>query len=402
MASTEVEDLYRRLQTFQLQLKVILDRNNEVLSHLEQVEASITGLDSSVVNKDAIRGSIKVCRVSSKQVQEIAESQCGSLEGQIRELARYSDDDLHGDINRVPDTTFSSVKQQLMSQLDYNVALQKDKAALETRLAEKLEKLAQVNKMNETLQGDVEESQEKMRSVLERLDKTAKDAEDRLDCLEKETKKAQKASEEYQRLYEAEKQRVEHYEKERGENRNPAKRRQASTSSHRDLTAMARQTRTSSTTPYLFQAPMTRVKSADRVRPKDMDTKYLCLVDKNRSLHMEVRRLRDENAHLMRSSKDSKRDVEIIQRYIATCQTQRNELQVRLRREQEEHRRLATSMNKQASNWISEKKMVRGMETTSKTAKIQSESVLGASRRLKLHSVKLNEDKPRDIPVQSW
>ncbi|XP_038053870.1 structural maintenance of chromosomes protein 2-like [Patiria miniata] len=394
MAVSGVEDLCRRLQTFQLQLKVILERNNEVLGHLEQVEASVAGMDDTMVNRGVIRDSLQICRTSSKQVQEIAEGQCGSLEEQLKELARYSDDDKHGDINRVPDATLSSVKQQLMSQLDYNVALQKDKVALEALLAEKMEQVAQTSKMNETLQGDVEESQEKMRNVLNRLDRTAQDAEDRLDCLEKETKKAQKTSEEYQRLYEAEKQ--------RRENTNPSQRRQAGSPTHRDLTPMARQTRTSSTTPYLFQAPMTRVKSPDRVKPKDMDTKYLCLVDENKNLHTEVRRLRDENTYLMRSSKDSKRDVGIIQRYIATCQSQRSELQIRLRREQEEHRRLEVSMNKQASNWIAEKKMVRGTETSSKAAKIQSESVFGAPRRLKRHSVKLNEDRPRDIPVQSW
>ncbi len=38
-----------------------------------------------------------------------------------------------------------------------------------------------------------------------------------------------------------------------------------------------------------------------------------CLVDENKDLHSEVRRLRDENTTLMRSSKDSKRDVETIQ-----------------------------------------------------------------------------------------
>ena len=51
-------------------------------------------------------------------------------------------------------------------------------------------------------------------------------AEDRLDVLEKETKKAQKTSEEYQKLYELERMKVEQYEKqEMDNNANPLQRR---------------------------------------------------------------------------------------------------------------------------------------------------------------------------------
>ena len=71
----------------------------------------------------------------------------------------------------------SSVRQQLITQLDFNVELQKDKAELEARLAEQLARTSEIDQTNQELQSDVEESQKKMRSVLDRLDKTAKDGE---------------------------------------------------------------------------------------------------------------------------------------------------------------------------------------------------------------------------------
>ncbi|XP_033647702.1 plectin-like [Asterias rubens] len=404
MATSDVEDLYKRLQTFQLQLKVILDRNEGVLQHLEHIEVAVNSIDNSGLDQALFTQSLQMCQDSSKQVHEIAESQCAVLEEQIKELVRHSDDDKYAGLNRVSDTTMSSVRQQLITQLDFNVELQKDKAELEARLAEQLARTSEIDQTNQELHSDVEESQKKMRSVLDRLDKTAKDAEDRLDSLETETKKAQKTSEEFQKLYETEKAKNEDNEKSRTDiNSNTlTRRRKKSAKSTRELTPMSLQTRNSPTQPYLFQAPMSMAKAAGQMRPQNMDPKYLCLVDENKDLHSEVRRLRDENTTLMRSSKDSKRDVENIQRYIATCSTQRNELQIRLKREQEEHRKVVASMNKQAAVWISEKKSIRGMETTSRTAKIQAEPVFGGARRLKAHPVKLNEDRPRDIPVASW
>ena len=59
------------LQTFQLQLKVILERNTDVLHHLEQIETMLVGTaDSSIIDREMIAENLQMCRNSTKQVSD--------------------------------------------------------------------------------------------------------------------------------------------------------------------------------------------------------------------------------------------------------------------------------------------------------------------------------------------
>ncbi|XP_072027417.1 uncharacterized protein [Amphiura filiformis] len=241
------------------------------------------------------------------------------------------------------------------------------------RLDEQIRAYRITGEMTIKLQEEFEASKKMLMEMADSMDNRTTEAEEKLSELQEETKEAQKLAGKYQEKYESER--------------------------HKNQETMSSQN--SSNSSGSSNLNQRRSKSA-LPRPAEIDSRYMSVVEENSKLRNEVKRLRDDNKDLVKKTKGAIKDVDFVQQHIATCTAQKFELQKRLHKEQEQNRRLSANMTKQAADWVTEKKMTKTSENTGKIKNIHSESVFDGPTRLKSHHVKMNEDRPRDIPVHNW
>ncbi|XP_071484254.1 uncharacterized protein [Diadema antillarum] len=404
--ASDVTDVCEKLQGVQLQLSLTLTRNEEVLKHLEEAE-KIVESNGSAVDKERFKKNMELSRAVSKKLEENIRLQCESLSQAVTELETRTAENQPLNVETShfsPCHRSSSLSEQkstlefqLRSQLNHNVALHEEKAELETRLKEHMTTLKESGRQADKLEEELVETKRQIKDLLDLFEGKALEAEKRISELHVAMNGTQERAQKFQAMYEAEKEanlRRERAEKERMQARmSLVEEGNEGDSEDGGLGPVLVSSRP--------QTSVKRAKSAP-INPQNVDPLYLSVIEENKRLKAEVERLRVDNADLMIKSKRSQRDIETIQNHVATCSTQREELRRRLRKEQDEHRKLSTSMTRQASDWIMQKKMVKEIDHHTKVSKVLPESTLTASTRYRSHPIKANEDKPRNIPVESW
>ncbi|XP_071491394.1 uncharacterized protein [Diadema antillarum] len=390
--ASDVTDVCEKLQGVQLQLSLTLTRNLEVLKHLEEAE-KIVESNGSAVDKERFKKNMELSRAVSKKLEENIRLQCESLSQAVTELETRTAENQSSSLSEQK----STLEFQLRSQLNHNVALHEEKAELETRLKEHMTTLKESGRQADKLEEELVETKRQIKDLLDLFEGKALEAEKRISELHVAMNGTQERAQKFQAMYEAEKEanlRRERAEKERMQARmSLVEEGNEGDSEDGGLGPVLVSSRP--------QTSVKRAKSAP-INPQNVDPLYLSVIEENKRLKAEVERLRVDNADLMIKSKRSQRDIETIQNHVATCSTQREELRRRLRKEQDEHRKLSTSMTRQASDWIMQKKMVKEIDHHTKVSKVLPESTLTASTRYRSHPIKANEDKPRNIPVESW
>ncbi|XP_041458435.1 nuclear matrix constituent protein 1a-like isoform X2 [Lytechinus variegatus] len=384
--ASDVSDVCQKLQGVQLQLSLVLTRNEDVLKHLEEVE-KIFLKNGSSTDRENFSKSIRQSRLISSKLEESIQTQCTSIGLAVTELEKRS-----ADAEESSAAEKSGLEFQLKSQLNHNVLLHKEKAELETRLKEHMGTLKESGKQADKLEEEIVETKKQMKNLLDMFEEKAVEAENRIGELHEAMERTQEKANQYQAMYEAEKESNYRFEKEHKERE---KNRFKMENGDDEGDGLG---------PVLISRPQTSVKRSKStpIDPYHIDPQYQSVMEENKALKAEVDRLVNDNVHLLKKSKQAQRDIETIQNHVATCSGQRDELRRRLKKEQEEKRKLSSSMTRQASDWIMQKKMVKDIEHYSKAGKIQPESTLSASVRYRSHPIKVNEDKPRNIPVESW
>ncbi|XP_041458437.1 uncharacterized protein LOC121410422 isoform X3 [Lytechinus variegatus] len=359
--ASDVSDVCQKLQGVQLQLSLVLTRNEDVLKHLEEVE-KIFLKNGSSTDRENFSKSIRQSRLISSKLEESIQTQCTSIGLAVTELEKRSADAEEQSTGSTPRkgrrrssaAEKSGLEFQLKSQLNHNVLLHKEKAELETRLKEHMGTLKESGKQADKLEEEIVETKKQMKNLLDMFEEKAVEAENRIGELHEAMERTQEKANQYQAMYEAEKESNYRFEKEHKERE---KNRFKMENGDDEGDGLG---------PVLISRPQTSVKRSKStpIDPYHIDPQY--------------------------------------QNHVATCSGQRDELRRRLKKEQEEKRKLSSSMTRQASDWIMQKKMVKDIEHYSKAGKIQPESTLSASVRYRSHPIKVNEDKPRNIPVESW
>ncbi|XP_030827813.1 uncharacterized protein LOC583748 isoform X3 [Strongylocentrotus purpuratus] len=374
--ASDVTDVCKKLQGVQLQLSLVLTRNEDVLKHLEEVEKIFLKSGSSA-DTEHFTKSIRQSRHISSKLEESIQTQCTSIGQAVSELEqRRADAEEQSTGSSTPrkdrrrsseGDKMSSLEFQLKSQLNHNVLLHKEKAELETRLKEHMETLKESGKQADKLDEDIVETKKQMKSLLDMFEGKAIEAENRIGELREAMERTQEKARQYQAMYEAEKEtnyKLEKEHKEAGE-RTRVKMENGDDEGDGLGPVLVSRSQTSSAK---------RAKSTP-IDPYHIVPQYQCVVEENKVLKAEVDRLLNDNVHLIKKSKQAQRDIETIQNHVATCSGQRDELRRRLKKEQDDKRKLSSSMTRQASDWITQKKMVKDIEHYSKAGKLQDDEM---------------------------
>lgn len=334
---SDVEETCDQLEKVHLQLKVIQERNAEILRHL--AEAQALAVEDDVTLPPQLTQSISKAEDISKKVDETVDSQCCILNQSVQELRRIPTDS-----ESRSSSEENSIQYQLRSQLDRNVILQKEKAELELHLAEKLKAINLSQDKNSELEQELESTKDSLQKLVESYEENATKAEEQLKKLEEDLKKSQEKGKEYNSLLKSNSK-----ESAKKSNKTPSesvsgKNGSRATAAHSTATSLP--------------------------NPSDIDDRYMSLLEENRRQREEIQRLKAENTYLIKQNKQATTDMDMMQKHVATCTAQRQEMQIRLKRQQEEHQRLAKSLTKQAADWINEKKTIKETESTNRMKKI--------------------------------
>ncbi|XP_071817107.1 uncharacterized protein [Apostichopus japonicus] len=346
MAENEIDSINENYQKVNLQLKVIQERNAEILQHLAEAKAVAAEGEFSLPSH--LSESITKAQDISQRVNETVDSQCDILKQSVQELRR-----LPTDSEEDSSSGENSIQHQFRSQLDRNVSLQKEKAELELSLAEKV-KLADVAKeQNGELQEELQSTKDSMQKLVESYEENTTKAEEQLKKLQDDLQKAQEKSSEYQSLLE---------KNSRDKSKKSTKTQNGSTSGVKNAPRTTAAVHASSSS--------SSSSSSSLPNPSDIDDRYMSLLEENRRYREEIQRMKAENTYLIKQNRQVIGDMDMMQKHVATCTSQRQELQIRLRRQQEEHQRLTKTMTKQAADWINEKKTIKNTENHTKLKKI--------------------------------
>ncbi|XP_071960006.1 uncharacterized protein [Antedon mediterranea] len=137
-------------------------------------------------------------------------------------------------------------------------------------------------------------------------------------------------------------------------------------------------------------------------KPQEIDVKYLGLVEENKCLKEELRKLKEENKIMKTRTHESFIDAQHHKKHLSVCYSDREALQKKLHKQQQQNKQLNQSMTKQASHWIKNKQQERKLDRERQFQQtISPISPTGGQSRWRSANVR-NVDKPRNIPVHSW
>lgn len=222
-------------------------------------------------------------------------------------------------------------KYELKSQLLKNVEMQNQKLKTEFTLHEKMTESRLLSQQNRRLHEDITMSRANSLKLIRLFERKAKEADTKLKEMKQELERSQDLAEKYRNLYELERRK--HLKE--GEILPP-------------MPDDVLDTKPPTSYSFLGQG----------LRVNDIIRKNEVLVDENKMLRQEIKRLKEDNTRLVRQTKQAMAERDQVLHRLETSESNRRNLLKRLDKEKTQHSQLSRSLTRQASDWILLKKQI--------------------------------------------